>query len=165
MIELLWKFLIIFFSLQGIPIFLLCVANISQVLGNAVRFVYKKLTGACCYLVKRRRAKAHQTVLQQQTDIGRSRVNNGAWQIDDNARDVRSPTKKSSSASVTNNPMVEDENQQQNEDNSVPLTLTMLIIVLYIFLGAFIFHRFEDWSMVEAAYFCFITLGNSTRSC
>ena len=40
----------------------------------------------------------------------------------------------------------------------VPLTLTVTTITLYIGIGAFVFNAFEDWSLNESAYFCFITL-------
>ncbi|KAB0791871.1 hypothetical protein PPYR_03671 [Photinus pyralis] len=41
----------------------------------------------------------------------------------------------------------------------VPITLCLFIIVGYIGLGAFLFHRLEDWSILEGSYFCFTSLG------
>jgi hypothetical protein len=41
---------------------------------------------------------------------------------------------------------------------TVPLTVTMLIITGYILIGAVVFNQFEKWTIVEGAYFCFITL-------
>jgi hypothetical protein len=49
-------------------------------------------------------------------------------------------------------------NPDENEKVSVPLTITMIILTGYIFLGAIIFYKFESWDLVAAAYFCFITL-------
>ncbi|KAK5638805.1 hypothetical protein RI129_013100 [Pyrocoelia pectoralis] len=41
----------------------------------------------------------------------------------------------------------------------VPITLCLFIILAYIGVGAFIFHRLEDWSILEGSYFCFTSLG------
>ena len=40
----------------------------------------------------------------------------------------------------------------------VPVYVSMVIMLLYIVLGAVLFSMWEDWEMSEAAYFCFITL-------
>lgn len=40
----------------------------------------------------------------------------------------------------------------------VPIWLCVFLVVSYIFAGAFLFHIWEEWSFVDSAYFCFITL-------
>ena len=40
----------------------------------------------------------------------------------------------------------------------VPIYVSMVMVVLYIVLGAVLFSMWEDWEASEAAYFCFITL-------
>ncbi|XP_018431166.1 PREDICTED: potassium channel subfamily K member 18, partial [Nanorana parkeri] len=40
----------------------------------------------------------------------------------------------------------------------VPVLLIVLIVVTYLMLGAFILPLWEDWDMLEAFYFCFVTL-------
>ena len=42
--------------------------------------------------------------------------------------------------------------------DSVPLTITMLVIGFYIFMGALLFGVWEDWEALEASYFCFVTI-------
>jgi len=54
-----------------------------------------------------------------------------------------------------------DENDNtlcRNQPVTVPLTITMLIIAAYIWAGSMIFHNFEQWTMIQSGYFCFITL-------
>ena len=40
----------------------------------------------------------------------------------------------------------------------IPVTLCIVIIMMYILVGAVMFHQWEDWDLVSSAYFCFITL-------
>jgi hypothetical protein len=49
--------------------------------------------------------------------------------------------------------------QEGNRRIAIPLTITMLIIAFYIWFGSLLFHKFEQWTMIQSGYFCFITLG------
>jgi hypothetical protein len=40
----------------------------------------------------------------------------------------------------------------------VPVWLVFTILLIYIFIGAVLFSFIEDWTFVDAFYFCFITL-------
>jgi hypothetical protein len=55
----------------------------------------------------------------------------------------------------------EDENEADMWDrieDHVPFGAVILIIVAYLCMGAFMFNRFEGWTMIESVYFCYITL-------
>ncbi|KAL1502473.1 hypothetical protein ABEB36_007609 [Hypothenemus hampei] len=41
----------------------------------------------------------------------------------------------------------------------VPFTICLLIVLAYICSGAMLFHRLENWSILEGSYFCFTSLG------
>ncbi|KAM9324589.1 potassium channel subfamily K member 18 [Gastrophryne carolinensis] len=41
---------------------------------------------------------------------------------------------------------------------NVPCPLILLIVVAYLTFGSFILRRWEEWDMLEAFYFCFVTL-------
>ncbi|XP_057664097.1 potassium channel subfamily K member 17-like [Diorhabda carinulata] len=41
----------------------------------------------------------------------------------------------------------------------VPVTLSLVIVLAYICTGAVLFHRLENWSLLEGSYFCFTSLG------
>ncbi|XP_015115793.1 uncharacterized protein LOC107040283 [Diachasma alloeum] len=41
----------------------------------------------------------------------------------------------------------------------IPISLCLLIIVVYVCAGAFVFNRLEGWSLLESSYFCFTSLG------
>ncbi|XP_059090405.1 uncharacterized protein LOC131886165 isoform X1 [Tigriopus californicus] len=51
----------------------------------------------------------------------------------------------------------EDE-QDDYSRKSVPIWLSLLLVVAYIVWGSYIFRDWEGWSLLDSAYFCFITL-------
>ena len=51
-----------------------------------------------------------------------------------------------------------NDDEETEERVTVPLTITMIIITLYILLGAVIFNLFEGWTLIQSGYFCYITL-------
>lgn len=65
---------------------------------------------------------------------------------------------------------VMDENSLYDEDGDrfsegqplfirpVPIWLCVFLVVGYIIGGAFLFRAWEEWPLLDAAYFCFITL-------
>lgn len=40
----------------------------------------------------------------------------------------------------------------------VPIWLCVFLVVSYIIAGAFLFSKWEGWTFLDSAYFCFITL-------
>ncbi|XP_039496947.1 uncharacterized protein LOC120455118 [Drosophila santomea] len=51
----------------------------------------------------------------------------------------------------------EDEDEEA-EGRQVPISLVLLILASYICVGTVIFALWENWSLVDGAYFCFVTL-------
>lgn len=45
-----------------------------------------------------------------------------------------------------------------NKSRPVPIWLCVFLVVGYILAGAYLFHEWEQWDFLDAAYFCFITL-------
>ncbi|XP_054737961.1 uncharacterized protein LOC129244367 [Anastrepha obliqua] len=57
----------------------------------------------------------------------------------------------------------DDEDATSNADDDdagpqVPISIVLLILICYICLGTVIFAFWENWSIVDGAYFCFVTL-------
>lgn len=124
---------------MGIPIFLLCVANISGVLGEMFRFIYAKIICRPCFSFYKRRQESKRAKLKTEQD--------------------KEP------GNDTNNALPNDDLLISDQRVAVPLTVTLIIITGYILIGALIFHNFEGWSITQGSYFCFITLGKrETRS-
>jgi len=54
-----------------------------------------------------------------------------------------------------------DESEDDIDDYSrkpVPILLSILLVIVYIVGGAFLFQMWEGWPFLDSAYFCFITL-------
>lgn len=56
-----------------------------------------------------------------------------------------------------------DENTDRTSDiptqiRPVPIWLCVFLVVGYIIAGAILFHKWEGWTLLDSAYFCFITL-------
>ena len=58
----------------------------------------------------------------------------------------------------------EDDKYEDQDDiwdrmeSRVPFGAVILIIIGYICLGALMFHKFENWTMIQSVYFCYVTL-------
>jgi ABC-type Na+ efflux pump permease subunit len=57
----------------------------------------------------------------------------------------------------------DDDDDDENDiwarmESGVPFGVVMIIFFGYISMGAFMFHRFEDWPMIQSLYFCYVTL-------
>ena len=44
------------------------------------------------------------------------------------------------------------------DEISIPIIICILLILLFLAFGSALFHVWEEWDLVSAAYFCFITL-------
>lgn len=104
-------------------------------------------------MIKRRRARARQMKLEEEP--GNQVVKTNDWSVEDDLND--SSMKKQGNNTFMNEI---DASQEPNayQRVTVPLTITMLIIAGYIWAGSLIFNKFEGWTMIQAGYFCFITL-------
>ena len=54
--------------------------------------------------------------------------------------------------------LFEDNNSVDYKKITVPISLTLFILSSYILLGGVLFKTWENWSMLDGVYFCFITL-------
>ncbi|CAF2373095.1 unnamed protein product [Rotaria sp. Silwood2] len=139
----------------GIPIFLLCLANISGVLGEMFRFLYAKVLCAPCLFVRNRRRLANTIKLEEESGIGTDSIHSNDGTLDD--KNKKNSLKKLSNTLIIDDELNEEEKRKYHRV-AVPLTVTMIIIAAYIWIGSALFHSFEGWSMTQAGYFCFITL-------
>ncbi|XP_077273512.1 potassium two pore domain channel subfamily K member galene isoform X2 [Temnothorax americanus] len=50
------------------------------------------------------------------------------------------------------------DDQERQPTKPVPIWLCVFLVVSYIFGGAYLFSKWEEWHFLDSAYFCFITL-------
>lgn len=49
--------------------------------------------------------------------------------------------------------------QYYHYQNGVPISISIMILICYITVGAALFHRLQNWNVLESIYFCFTSLG------
>ncbi|CAF3456626.1 unnamed protein product [Rotaria socialis] len=157
------------YALIGIPIFLLCLSNISSVLGDIFRFMYSGLLHCfCCacriYTRNRRRVNRQSRLSKLQDSHGIDYT--GAPTIDPCWPEANRRTAgKLSDEDENDCDDYDDDDDDDDKDDiwsrmesRVPFGAVILIIIGYIYLGAVMFSKFEGWTMIESVYFCYITL-------
>lgn len=70
---------------------------------------------------------------------------------------IRSMALKSSTT-TTNNRTTNNLNDPNDGETQVPIIVIVFILISYICIGTAIFSVWENWSFIDGAYFCFVTL-------
>ena len=122
------------------------------------RFMYAKIICRPCYMLHQRRRLAKRMKLKTENSTNTEQTRNNGWSTAD-ADEPRKESIKRAEKPFNAESSGIDEKLMPNERVAVPLTVTMIIIAGYIWIGSALFHSFEGWSMTQAGYFCFITLG------
>ncbi|XP_054166609.1 TWiK family of potassium channels protein 7-like [Oppia nitens] len=52
----------------------------------------------------------------------------------------------------------ESEDESEGTQKSIPITVCLTLVISYICGGAWFFSNSEDWTFLDASYFCFVTL-------
>ncbi|CAF0933943.1 unnamed protein product [Adineta steineri] len=152
------------YALIGIPIFLLCLANISSILGDMFRFLYStSLHFMCCCCRIYMRSRYRKRRLRGENSFNQQKIGYvGTGSVDPHWPEANHQYDGDKLSDEEYD--IDDEIDQEMDDiwnrmeSRVPILAVLIIIIGYIFFGAFIFNRFEGWTMVESVYFCYITL-------
>ncbi|GAB1597517.1 TWiK family of potassium channels protein 18-like [Argonauta hians] len=140
----------IFYALVGIPLTLLCLANLGSVLGTGFRCFYKHtcrfLGCRCCKTNSSRKAVRYRPNTRTTSEEVQEPLRGDTGDI--NTRDFDNKEH----GDRTNN-------QKSKEQTRVPIIVSIMVIAIYICGGAIMFTLWEeDWDYLIGSYFCFITL-------
>ncbi|ESO86997.1 hypothetical protein LOTGIDRAFT_63595, partial [Lottia gigantea] len=146
----------IFYALVGIPLTLLCLANMGSFLSTCFRCLYKHscncLLWLCCPQHSRKADK------QKPKAKPRTKFTKRNEPPTPEEDPLRGKTDESNDVIVT----IETDWRKvvtKDEPVRVPIFVSLLIIALYIFGGAVIFSLWEEkWDYLIGSYFCFVTL-------
>lgn len=137
----------IVYALFGIPLTLLCLANMGSFLANCFRFLYKHICLTIIWLCCPSQAKWH------------AKSRSDRIKQNDETNTLKSFKKGDLHDDVT--VIVGDgehKRTQKNEVVRVPIFVSLMLIASYIFGGATLFAMWEGWDYLVGSYFCFITL-------
>ncbi|UJR15786.1 hypothetical protein I4U23_002718 [Adineta vaga] len=153
------------YALIGIPIFLLCLANISSILGDMFRFMYSTFLHCmcCCCRVYMRNRRRKRRMRDGKSSNQHAMDYVGKTSIDPNWPEATQQQTDGERLSDDEYDMDHDDDDDMEDvwtrmESRVPILVVILIIIGYVFLGALVVNQFEGWSMRESVYFCYITL-------
>ncbi|KAK9497290.1 hypothetical protein O3M35_004636 [Rhynocoris fuscipes] len=123
------KMATILYAIFGMPLFLLYLTTIGRVMSTSFKWTYSK----CCKCQPRRR---------------RARFNPRAQVINEEGSSIHQEIS-----------VAEEYIDSSGVDQTtVPIFLCLLIIIGYLYGGAILFSQWEQWDMLDGAYFCFVSL-------
>lgn len=182
------KIATIFYAIIGMPLFLLYLSNIGDILAKSFKWVYAKVC-LCriCPGVARRRAVRERRKTRSQLESISSNVRDhsisfdrfnlkiiliipffpqsdqleypyGAGRISQDGHDDDDDDDEDDED--ISNGSIELEITGDTRTVTVPLTISLTIMIGYMMFGALLFARWEGWGMLDGSYFCFISLSS-----
>ena len=143
------KIVTMIYAVIGVPLFLLYLSNIGEIFATSFKWTYSRLCK--CQLLRRKRPTYRVDALPHAIHGGLeedgSRVTGSEGSLD------------SSICTGEEDDDYEDENKPESLNRvSVPISLSLTVMIMYICGGAILFGELEGWDFLDGSYFCFITL-------
>ncbi|CAF5011098.1 unnamed protein product, partial [Rotaria sp. Silwood1] len=147
------KIMTMIYAIFGIPLMLLCLANIGSTMADAFRFIYCNICCSYCNMIKKRRnLRALQSVElshNASSSITTTLASNNSPEVSSNNIEAKPSTN-----------VVEfvDNFTIDYRKTTIPISITLSLLSSYLILGAVLFSEWENWKFLDGAYFCFVTL-------
>jgi len=157
------KMFTIFYAVIGIPLFLLYLSNIGQIFATSFKWTYSRLCK--CQILTRHRRKYRIENIPSHIHPGLLEL-----QKSDQTKDASLRSGSLSETSLGSSICTQDEEDTEEEEDlsedkpeslsrvSVPISLSITVMITYICGGAILFGQWEQWLFLDGFYFCFISL-------
>ncbi|XP_017780825.1 PREDICTED: uncharacterized protein LOC108565742 [Nicrophorus vespilloides] len=147
--------LTIVYSLIGIPLFLIILTDFGKLFTRCIKFLWSFVrrvyyTGSCRNVRKQAQVQEIFKGAQMMYDIARFRR--------PSAFDPSMQNQDGTEGSNTAPPTPAISNFEIDDEFNLPISLAILLLVLYIFLGAVLFCIWEHWDFFTSFYFVFISM-------
>ncbi|CAF1025754.1 unnamed protein product [Adineta ricciae] len=151
------KIMTMIYAIFGIPLMLLCLANIGSTMADAFRFIYCNICCSYCNMVKKRRnLRALQSV--ELSRNASSSIPQSSMGTTMNSTSVQPPVANLEQPAPTNVVEFVDNLSVDYRKVTIPISVTLSLLSSYLILGAVLFSEWENWNFLDGAYFCFVTL-------
>ncbi|CAF1013598.1 unnamed protein product [Adineta steineri] len=157
------KIMTMIYAIFGIPLMLLCLANIGSTMADAFRFIYCNICCSYCNMVKKRRnLRALQSV---ELSRNAAAVATAAASLPPSpimttlaSNPIQSPTNDLEQPPPQNVVEFVDNLSIDYRKVTIPISVTLSLLSSYLILGSVLFSQWEKWDYLDGAYFCFVTL-------
>ncbi|CAF4730625.1 unnamed protein product [Rotaria sp. Silwood1] len=151
------KIMTMIYAIFGIPLMLLCLANIGSTMADAFRFIYCNICCSYCHMVKKRRnLRALQSVdLSHATSSSLPQSSTTTTLTSNNLQPPLNTFEQQPSTNVVE---FVDNLSIDYRKVTIPISVTLSLLSSYLILGALLFSEWENWKFLDGAYFCFVTL-------
>lgn len=161
----------IIYCLFGLPLTLMCIANLGKFFARVFRILYHTCCcGICCVCcLSYRKKKVSRKLTKRLNQSGGATVdlealgNGKPFVITNDAvtngeKPKEHVTVSLSKAQVWVRNVRKKFSQSMRDDVTVPVYLCLVVMGAYIVFGALLFSLWDGWQYLEGAYFCFVTL-------
>lgn len=158
------KIITIVYAVIGVPLFLLYLSNIGEIFATSFKWTYSRICKCQILRGHRRRAQYRVETLPHQIHPGLIELQ----KADPGKGSIRSRSisDRSLESSICTNEdddeyseeVIDDDKPESLNRVSVPISLSITVMICYICGGAILFGEWEGWGFLDGSYFCFITL-------
>ena len=142
------------YALIGIPMFIFCQFNIGNSMANVFRFLYSSVCCGYCNYVKdrnlKKRASTITSVVAKQAASITYVIANPTSQEDDLTSQIATDQK------VNHQQEMFEEKNSSSKKITVPISVTVSVVVGYLFLGGILFRTLEGWNLMDGTILMFL---------
>ncbi|XP_076028793.1 two pore potassium channel protein sup-9-like [Oratosquilla oratoria] len=147
----------IIYTIFGMPVFLLYMANMGDILAKSLKWSYSKIC-----MCKKKESKYDVSVVWRSADatLRDPAGPNYMQKPSTDEGDLGFPTDLEDEASIGSPSWQNSEHTDKTDVTgiSIPITVSLFIMVALLYGGTMLFRRYENWDYLTSFYFCFISL-------